>query len=105
MTGCDEARPSASTACWAASSGSALQVANGNQVAVSDRAHIGVVQANERLSLTGRENKLDFKTIRFVNVDDGAKIAAAQAMLGQVPIQDDGVEQVEHGYPGCAVTK
>jgi hypothetical protein len=90
---------------WAASSGSSLQVANSDQVAVSDRAYVGVVQADERLSLSGREDKLDFKTVGFVKVDDSAKIAAAQAMLGQVPIQDDGVEQVEHGYPGCAVTK
>jgi hypothetical protein len=26
-------------------------------------------------------------------------------MLGQVPIEDDSVEQVEHGYPGWAVMK
>jgi hypothetical protein len=61
-------------------------VANSNQVAVSDRAYVGVVQADERLSLSGREDKLDFKTVGFVKVDDGAKIPAAQAMLGQVPI-------------------
>ena len=104
-SGDDEARPSASTACWAASSGSSLQVANSNQVTVSDRAHVGVMQANERLRLTRGEDKLDFKTIGRVKVDDRPEIATAQTMLGQVPIQNDCVEQVEHGYPGCAVTK
>jgi hypothetical protein len=101
----DEARPSASTACWAASSGSALQLANGDQIAVSDRAHIGVMQANECLRLAGRQNELDLKTIRRVQVDDGSEITATQTMLGQVPIQDDSVKEAEHGYPGCAVMK
>ena len=100
-----EARPSASTACWAASSGSALQITNRDQVAVSDCAHVGVMQANECLCLAGSQNKLDLKTIGRMQFNNGSKIAATQAMLGQVSIQDDSVEQVEHVYPGCAVTK
>jgi hypothetical protein len=67
-----EARPSASTACWAASSGSALQITNRDQVTVSDRAHVGVMQANQCLGLAGSQNKLDFKTIGRVQVDDGS---------------------------------
>jgi hypothetical protein len=35
-----------------------------------------------------------------MEVDHRAEIAAAQAVLGKVPIQDDCVEQVEHGHPG-----
>ena len=93
------------TACWAASSGSAFQIAYGDQIPVADCAHIGVAQANERLRFAGRQNKLDFKTIEGVQVDDSPEVTATQAMLGQVPIQDDSVKQVEHGYPGCAVMK
>lgn len=63
------------------------------------------MQANECLRLAGRQNKLDFKTIGRVQVNDGPEITATQAMLGQVPIQDDSVKQVEHGYPGYAVMK
>jgi hypothetical protein len=81
---------------WTASSGSTLQLANGDQVAVSDCPNVCVAQANEGLGLAARENELDFKTIRRMQVDDGAEITATQTMLGQVPIQDDGVEQVEH---------
>jgi hypothetical protein len=81
------------------------QIANSNQVTISDRAHVSVPQGNKRLSLARRENKLDIKTLRSVNVDNCPQIAAAPAMLGQVPIQDDCVEQVKHGYLGCAVMK
>jgi hypothetical protein len=73
--------------------------------AISDCAHIGVMQANECLRLAGRQNKLDLKTIGRVQVNDGPEITATQALLGQVPIQDDSVKQVEHDYPGCAVMK
>src|SRR5260221_2363203 len=35
-----------------------------------------------------------------MQVDDGAEVTTTQAMLGKVSIQDDGVEQVEHGLAG-----
>ena len=35
-----------------------------------------------------------------MEVDDGTEVTTTQAMLGKVPIQDDGVEQVEHGLDG-----
>ena len=87
---------------WAASSGSALQFANGDQVAVSNRSNVREAQTDERLSLTRCEDKLDFKTIGRVKIHDSAEVTTTQAMLGKVPIQNDGVEQVEHGYPGWA---
>ncbi len=61
------------------------------------RSHIAVKHPDEHLSLAGGQNKLDFKTIGWVNVDDGTQITAAQTVLGQVAIQNDSVEQVEHG--------
>ena len=75
-----------------------LQIANRDQVACSDCAHVGVMQTYERMRIATDPDKLDLKTVRVVNVDNGTKIAATQATLGQVPIQDDGVEQVEHGW-------
>ncbi len=86
-----------STASWAASSGSALQIANGDQVAVSNRSNIRDADTDERLGLTRRQDKLDFKTIGSVKIYDGAEVTTTQAMLRKVPIQDDSVEQVEHG--------
>src|SRR5258706_4113100 len=35
-----------------------------------------------------------------MQIDNGAEVTTTQAMLGKVPIQDDGVQQVEHGLAG-----
>ena len=69
---------------------------------VSNRSNVREAQTDERLSLTRCEDKLDFKTIGRVKIHDSAEVTTTQAMLGKVPIQNDGVEQVEHGYPGWA---
>ncbi len=82
------------------SSGSALQIANGDQVAVSNRSDVGVAQAHESLRLSGGEDKLHFESIGTMNIDYRTEIAATKTMLGKVSIQDDSVEQVEHDYPG-----
>jgi hypothetical protein len=97
VSGHNNVRPTAATACWAASSGGAFQIANGDQVAVSDCSNVCVVQADERLDFAGCEDELDLKTVRRMQADDGAEITSTQAVLGKVPIQNDGVEQVEHG--------
>jgi len=44
--------PPGSNQSWAASSGNALQFANSNQVAISNRSNIRVTNADERLRLT-----------------------------------------------------
>jgi hypothetical protein len=100
-----EGSPSAANPVLGSPSGSSLQIANRDQIGVSDCSHVGAVQGHECLGSSGGEDKLDLKTIRCVNINDRAKIAATETVLGQVSIQDDGVEQVEHDYPGCAVTK
>ncbi len=82
------------------SSGSALQIANGDQVPVPDSADVGDAQAHEGLRLTGSEDKLDFKSIGRMNIDNRAEIAATKTVLGKISIQDDSVEQVKHDYPG-----
>jgi hypothetical protein len=93
--GSDEVRPSAFNGLLGSlSSGSALQIA------VSDRADVGDAQAHEGLRLTGSEDKLDFKSIGRMNIDNRAEIAATETMLGKISIQDDSVEQVKHDYPG-----
>jgi hypothetical protein len=57
------------------------------------------------LGLARGEDELNLETIGRMNINDRAEITTTQAMLGEIPIQDDSVEQVEHGYPGCAVMK
>ena len=79
------------------SSGSALQYANSDQVTFTDRANVLVAQADERLCLAGCQHELDFKTIGVVHVDNGAEIATTQTVLRQVSVQNDGVEEIEHG--------
>ena len=91
--------------CWAASSGSALEVAYRNQIRVANGAFVGGEKTDQGLRLTRRQHELDLKTVGCMKVDNRAEIATAQAVLGKVPIQDDCVEQVEHVYPGYAVTK
>jgi hypothetical protein len=77
---------------WAAPLGRALQITNGDQVALPDGANVPVAEADECLGLAGRKNELDLQTIGVMQVYDRAQITTAEAMLGEVPIQDDGVE-------------
>jgi hypothetical protein len=86
-------------------SGSALQITNSDQIGVSDCSHVGVVQTYEGLRSSGGEDELNLKTIRRMNVNNCTEVAATEPVFRQVSIQDDSVEQVEHDYPGCAVTK
>ena len=82
---------------WPNDSGGTFQYTNCDQIAVPNRSHVRMAQTNERLCSTRCQNKLDFKTIRLMKVDYGTEIATTQAVLRKVAIQDDSVEQVEHG--------
>jgi len=73
-------------------SGSAPEVAYGDQVALADCPNVKVVQGDQRLRPARRQDELDLETVRWMEFDDRAKIATAQTMFGEVPIQDDGVE-------------
>jgi hypothetical protein len=52
------------------------------------------------LRLTGSQDELDFETVGREHVDDGSQVPAAQSLLGQVAIKDNGVEKLEHGLAG-----
>jgi len=54
--------------------------ANGDQVTLSDCSNVSVRRLRA-LTFAGREHELDFKTIRWMQVDDGAEVTTTQAML------------------------
>jgi hypothetical protein len=58
------------------------------------------------LGLSGREHKLHVEAVRFVYLHDCAQVAATQAVLREVSVKDDGIEQREVHVlsPGMAVT-
>ena len=73
-----------------------LQLANGDQVAVSDGTNVTGVERNERLRLPGCQHEFYFQTIGGVHVHHRTKVSTTQAILRQVTIKNNCVEQIEH---------
>jgi hypothetical protein len=73
---------------------------------ITDAAHIGGSEGNQRLGPPGSRHELDFEMVRAEYFDDGAKVAALQSVAWKIPVQDDNVECVEghSSAPGYAVT-
>jgi hypothetical protein len=83
-----------------------LQRTDGHEVAIAHGSHVGGAERHQRLSPARGEHELHLEAVRVVPVDDGAEIPAAQAVLRQVAVEDDGVEEVPHvHHPGTAVSE
>ena len=53
---------------------------NGEKVILGGSSYVGVLQCHESFGVTRRTKKLDFKTIRLVNVNDGSDIAGSKSV-------------------------
>ena len=87
--GLDIARHDARTNCC---SSSPLQISNRDQIALCNRTNVALPERHESLRLSGRENELNVKAIRRVNIDHCAEVSLSQPVFRQVTIENDCVE-------------
>ena len=75
---------------------------NGDQVVVANGPDIAGVEREEGFSLSRRCDEFDLEAVGFIHVDDGAKVAALQAMSGNIGLEYHDVQGLEsHGVsPG-----
>ena len=77
----------------------ALKASNGDDVAVLDVADIGGMKCDHGFGLPRGGDEFDLEAVRFVDLDNGTEIASPQAVLGQVLVEDDGIEGVKAAFP------
>src|ERR1700752_1024706 len=80
--------------------------ADGEHIVLGRRANVSNIECQQRGGATRSRHELDLEAVRLANFHHSAKVAFAQAMLGQVAVQNDGVElAIRHRLPsGYAVT-
>jgi len=59
---------------------------------VADRSNIAFGEAHNGLSEPRRGNEFDLESPGFVGLDDRAEVTGAKSVLGQVSLEDDGLE-------------
>jgi hypothetical protein len=77
-------------------SASALELTDSDEVAVTDLANIVTAQRDQRLSAPRREHELDFERPWTWSIHHRAEVARAQPVLGDVPGEYDGIEELDH---------
>jgi hypothetical protein len=53
--------------------------------------HISFAQRQQSASSTRSRYEFDLETVRLINFNDGAEIAALESMLRKVAVENDGV--------------
>ena len=83
-------------------SGPAFHRANGDQVTIPNRSNIGLPKCHNRLGATRSSYKLNLESIRVIDLYDRAKVSAAQPLLWDVPLQNNGIQRFEshRDHPG-----
>ena len=66
-----------------------------DQILVLDRANVTDRKFNQRLRPPRRAHELDLKPVRLVDLDHGAEVSLTQAMLREIPLQNDRIEIVK----------
>ena len=80
---------------------------HGGAIGVLHGAHIAGRQLNERLCLPGEADEFDIDRLLAIDVNDGAKIAPAEAVFWEIAFKDDSIEFANaHGaHAGYAVMR
>ena len=79
----------------------------GGQISVLDGAHIAERKLNESLRLRGRADEFDIDRLLAIDVNDGTKVAPAEAVFREISLKDDSIQFANaHGaQAGYAVTR
>jgi hypothetical protein len=88
-------RSSAEDVITASLAGCAMQRADGDQILVSNRAHICFVKGHQSLSASRSGNELNLEATILIHLDYGTEVTAAESVLQQVSVEDDGIKKLE----------
>src|SRR5438067_488884 len=80
-----------------------------NDLARLDRAHVGRIEGHDRNGIAGKRRKLNLIACTLpMHQHDGANVTGGKPLLGQIMLQNDEVQFVDHGVAillGTNVTK
>jgi len=72
-----------------------LEGAYSNEIFVVDRSDVVVIEADNGLSASGSSDKLNLKSMRRIQLNDSAQVAAAKAKVWKIAIKDNSIEKLQ----------